>query len=211
MVNYFICMLLHLLSTFTCLISHVMLKTTMWNTDSSVASESSLIIQEVRGLTQSGHRSSDSWHLTWPPVGKHPLPRSITASCRAMRKTGNPRSVSGLDCLPMSLSPDTSGFWEKQYLATDVIRDQGPGISGKRQEGSPLERSAETGRTLPASVLPFLLLLVLPWCWEQKEKNEGLGPISLSLSRKLRYSLSRNNMTLLNRSLCSFLLSILKV
>ena len=130
--------------------------------------------------TKSGHRSSDSWHLTWPPVGKHPLPRSIMVSSPAMRKTGNPRSVSGLDCLPVSLSPDTSGFWEKRYLATDIVRGHGPGISWKRQEGSPLERSGETCRALPFSVPPFLLLLVLPWRWEQKQKNEALGLISLS-------------------------------
>ena len=126
-----------------------------------------------RTYTKSGHRSSDSWHLTWPPVGKHPLPRSIMASCRAMRITGNPRSVSGSDCLPMSLPPDTSGFWEKRYLATDIVRSHGPGISWKRQEGSPLERSGETGRALPFSVTPFLLLLVLPWHWKRKEWSAG--------------------------------------
>ena len=169
-------------STFTCLISPVMLKTTMWNTEISVASESNLVIQEVRGLIQSQDTEvlTLDISLTWPPVGKHPLPRSIMVSSPAMRKTGNPRSVSGLDCLPMSLSPDTSGFWEKRYLATDIVRGHGPGISWKRQEGSPLERSGETSRALPFSVPPFLLLLVLPWRWEQKQKNEALGLISLS-------------------------------
>ena len=145
-------------------------------------SKRNLIIQEVRGLIQSQDTEvlTLDISLTWPPVGKHPLPRSIMVSSPAMRKTGNPRSVSGLDCLPMSLSPDTSGFWEKRYLATDIVRGHGPGISWKRQEGSPLERSGETSRALPFSVPPFLLLLVLPWRWEQKQKNEALGLISLS-------------------------------
>lgn len=130
--------------------------------------------------TKSGHRSSDSWHLTWPPVGKHPLPRSIVASSPAMRKTGNLRSLSGLDCLPMSLAPDTSGFWEKWYLATDIVRGHGPGISWKRQEGSPLERSGETGRTLPFSVPPFLLLLVFPDAENKKKRMKCWGAFSQS-------------------------------
>lgn len=133
-----------------------------------------------RTFTKSGHRSSDSWHLTWPPVGKHPLPRSITGSCPAMSRAGNLSSVSGSDCPPTSLSSENSGFWEKLYLAVDILRDQGPWMWWKRQEGSPLESSAGIGRTLPFGVPPFLLLLALPWRWEQKEKNEGLGLISLT-------------------------------
>ena len=151
-------------------------------------------------------RTQEFWLLTshMATCGETPIAQVPHGFVPSHEKTGNPRSVSGLDCLPMSLSPDASGFWAKRYLATDVVRDQGPGVSWNRQEGPPLERCAETGRTLPASVPPFLLLLVLPWCWEQKGKNEGLGPVSLSLSRKLRYPLSRNNVTLLNRLLCSF-------
>lgn len=161
----------------------------MWYSEPSFEEYRSMVIYlkeesdhpgSQRTFTKSGHRSSDSWHLTWPPVGKHPLPRSITGSCPAMSRAGDLRSVSGSDCPPTSLSSENSGFWEKLYLAVDILRDQGPWISWKRQEGSPLESSGGIGRTLPFGVPPFLLLLALPWRWEQKEKNEGLGLISLT-------------------------------
>ena len=109
----------------------------------------------------------------------------------------NLRSVSDSDCFPMILSSEGSVFWEGLYLVIDILRDHGPGTSWKGQEGLPLESSGGIGRTLPLGVPPFLLLLALPWHWEQKEKNEGLGLIGLtSLFRKVRYLLSKNNMTL---------------
>lgn len=138
-----------------------------------------LIIQEVRGLdTKSGHRSSDSdishGHLWETPTAQ--VHRGFKPSHEKNRESEKSLRL-GLPP-PWASAPDTSGFWEKQCLATDIVRGHGPGDLMERQEGSPPERSGETGRTLPFSVPPFLLL---PPCsalmLRTKEKNEVLGLI----------------------------------
>ena len=173
-------------------LSHVMLETTMWGAQvNGYLKDESDHPRSQSTFTRSGDRSSDSWHLTWPPIGQYPL--SPVHHCFMPRggQSRSLRSVSGSDCLPMSLSSEGSVFWQGLWLAPDILRGHGPGTSWKGQGESPLESSGGISRTLPPDVPPFLLLLAVPLRWEQKEKNQKLGLISLpSLSRKLRYSLS---------------------
>ena len=163
---------------------------------SLVTSRKNLTIQEVKVLSQGQETEVLTLDISYGHLlGNAHCPGPSLFMPRA-GQSRNLRNVSGSDYLPMSLSSEASIFWEGLYLATDILRDHGPGTSWRGQEGSPLESSGGIGGTLPLDVPPFLLLLALPWRWEQKEKNEERGLSWLApLSRKLRYS-SKINVTL---------------
>lgn len=151
-----------------------MLKSRLWSRGVNGHNKEESDHPEVRVLSQSQETELLTLDIYWAtPMAQVPhcfLPRDSRA--------GNLSSISG-PVFPWA-SPLRALFHERGciYQVTETV-DLVP--HGKEREGSPLGSSGGIGRTLPFRVPPFLLLLALTRCWEQKGMNGWLGLISLLL------------------------------
>ena len=157
-----------------------------------------------RTYTKSGHRSSDSWHLThMATCGETPITQVHHGF-----KPSNEKNRESEKCLRLGLPPHeplprylwflretVSSHWHRQRSRTwDLMEKAGRVTLGEiRWNKQSLTFQCDTFPSPPGSALTLKMKRMK--CW---------GSFLSVLSRKLIYSLSMNNMTLINRLLCSF-------